>query len=188
MGSLISELLDKAQAEKRIVALRTNPSEPGSFVLGYIMGYNDETISLRAINSNGLVHGLRSIRTAEVFQVDYDDQYIRNVELKENNLDKIYGRLKSPAHFEEAYITIPELLQKSQHLQQLIYFITYSGPGYYAVVKQQTEEEILVECYDTYGRHDGISVFRVDDIKSIIWSDEDTRAIEIRFRERQRAT
>jgi hypothetical protein len=187
MGSLVSELLEKALTEKRIVALRTNPSEPGNFVLGYVIVHNDETITLRTINPNGLVHGLRSIRTSEVFQADYDDRYIRNVELKENNLDKIYGRLKNPALFDEVYITVPELLQKSQHLQHLLYFITYSGPGYYAVVKHQTEEEILVECFNEYGEPDGISVFRIDDIKSIIWSDEDTRAIELRFRERKQA-
>lgn len=187
MGTLISELLDKAKAEKRLVALRANPHEPSSFILGYVLVHNDETITLRMINANGLVHGLRTIRTAEVFQVDYDDRYIRNVEVKENNLNKIYGRLKTPPVFSEQYITIPELFQKSQQLEHLLYFITYSGPGYYGIAKHLTEEELLVECCNEYGEPDGVSVFRLDDIKSVTWSDEDTRAIELRFRERQQA-
>lgn len=188
MGTLISELIEKAQAEKRLIALRTNASEPSGFVLGYIIVHNDETITLRTINTNGLVQGIRTIRTADVFQVDYDDRYIRNVELKENNLDKIYGRLRTPSLYDEGYISIPELLQKSQQLQHLVYFISYHGPGYYVVVKHVAEDEMLVECFNEYGENDGISVFRIDDVKSIIWSDEDTRAIELRFRERQQAS
>jgi hypothetical protein len=181
MGNLITELLESARVERRIVTLRTNPSEPSRFALGYVVDHNDETVMLKMVNPNGLLHGLRAIRKSEIFQLDYDDRYIRNVELKENNLDKIYGRVKGLDFVEEVYLTIPEILAKSNQLQHVLYFYTYSGMNYYATVVRLTEDEFIADCYNEYGEPDGTSVFRLDDVKSVVWSDEDTRAIELRL-------
>jgi len=179
MGNLITELLENARLGKRIVTLRTNQSEPSRFALGYVVQHNDETVLLKMVNPNGLMHGLRAIRTAEIFQADYNDRYIRNVELKENNLDQIYGRVKSPDFVGEVYLTIPELLQKSIQLRHVLYFHTYSGMNYYGAVSRLTEDEFIAECFNEYGEPDGTSVFRLDDVKSVVWSDEDTCAIEL---------
>ncbi|WP_324670851.1 hypothetical protein [Hymenobacter sp. GOD-10R] len=181
MGNLITELLENARVERRIVTLRTNPSEPSRFALGYVVDHNDETVMLKMVNPNGLLHGLRAIRKSEIFQADYDDRYIRNVELKENNLDKIYGRIKGLDNTEEVYLTIPEILAKSKQLRHVLYFHTYSGMNYYAIVVRLTEDEFIADCYNEYGEPDGTSVFRLDDVKSVVWSDEDTRAIELRL-------
>ncbi|OUJ74452.1 hypothetical protein [Hymenobacter crusticola] len=181
MGNLLTELLESARVERRIVTVRTNPSEPSRFALGYIVEHNDETVMLKMVNPNGLLHGVRAIRKGEIFQLDYDDRYIRNVELKENNLDKIYGRVKSPNFVEETYLTMPEILTKSKQLRHVIYFHTYSGMNYYGMVSRLTDDEFIADCYNEYGEPDGTSVFRLDDIKSIVWSDEDTRAIELRL-------
>jgi len=181
MGNLITELLESARLQKRIVTLRTNPSEPSRFALGYVVDHNDETVMLKMVNPNGLLHGLRAIRKMEIFQIDFDDRYIRNVELKENNLDRIYGRVRNPEFIQEVYLTIPELLQKSLQLRHVLYFHTYSGMNYYAIISRLTEDEFIADCFNEYGEPDGTSVFRVDDVKSIVWSDEDTRAIELRL-------
>ena len=181
MGNLITELLENARLQRRIVTLRTNPSEPSRFALGYVVDHNDEVVMLKMVNPNGLLHGVRAIRKSEIFQADYDDRYIRNVELKENNLDQIYGRIKSPDFMNEVYLTIPELLMKSLHLRHVLYFHTYSGLNYYAVISRLTEDEFIADCFNEYGEPDGKSVFRLDDVKSVVWSDEDTRAIELRL-------
>jgi hypothetical protein len=43
----------------------------------------------------------------------------------------------------------------------------------------------MAECYSEYAEPDGTSVFRMDDVKAVVWSDEDIRAIELRFEARR---
>ncbi|GAB3324969.1 hypothetical protein GCM10027511_33790 [Hymenobacter humi] len=152
--------------------------------MGYVINYSDEIIMLRVINRDGMQTGIQSYHMEEVFQLDFDDRYIRNIELKENNLDKVYAGIKSPAFMEQEYLTIPLLLTRAMQLQQLVFLSTQVGADLYGYVRELTEQEVLLQCYTEYGEPDGLTVIRVDNIRNFVWSDEDTRMIELHLKQR----
>jgi hypothetical protein len=152
------------------------------FSVGYVIGFSDELLMLRVINRDGMQTGIQSYNMADVYQLDFDDRYIRNIELKENNLDKVYAGLKSPAFMEQEYLSVPLLLGRAKEAQQLVFLTTQIGPDLYGYIRQLTEQEVLVECYTEYGEYDGLTAMQADNIQSFIWSDEDTRMIELHLK------
>ncbi|GAA3927029.1 hypothetical protein [Hymenobacter algoricola] len=186
MPGLFAEILKRAQSEKRLLGVRTSQAE-GRFSVGYVISYSDELLMLRVINRDGMQTGIQSFNMQDIFQLDFDDRYIRNIELKENNLDKVYAGLKSPAFMEQEYLTVPLLLSRALQARQLVYLTSQVGPDLYGYVRQATEEELLLECYTEFGEPDGTTAIRVDNIRSFIWSDEDTRMIELHLKLREQA-
>ncbi|SFP82879.1 hypothetical protein [Hymenobacter arizonensis] len=181
MSSLFVEILKRAQAEKRMLGVRSNSSD-GRFSVGYVVNFSDEMVMLRVINRDGMPTGVQSFNMEDIFQIDFDDRYIRNIELKEDNLDKVYAGIKSPAFMEQEYLTIPLLLARAMEAQQLVFLATQVGPDLYGRIQQFTDEHVLLNCYTEYGEHDGLATIRVDNIRNFIWSDEDTRMIELHLK------
>jgi hypothetical protein len=181
MSSLFTELLTRAQKEKRLLAIRTAQGD-GRFSVGYVISYSDEVLMLRVINRDGMQTGIQSYNVGDIFQLDFDDRYLRNVELKEDNLDKVYAGLKSPAFMEQEYLSIPLLLARARDARQLVFLTSHVGDDLYGYVRQFNEQQVLLECYNEYGEPDGLSVIRVENIRSFVWSDEDTRMIELHLK------
>lgn len=186
MPGLFTDILQRAQREKRLLGVRTSQAD-GRFSVGYVISYSDELLLLRVINRDGMQTGIQSYNRQDIFQLDFDDRYIRNIELKENNLDKVYAGLNAPAFMEQEYLTIPLLLSRAMQSRQLVYLTSQVGADLYGYVRQVSEEELLLECYTEFGEPDGITAIRVDNIQNFIWSDEDTRMIELHLKLREQA-
>lgn len=184
MPGLFVEIINRAQREQRLLGVRTSQAD-GRFSVGYVISYSDELLMLRVINRDGMQTGIQSYGMEEIFQLDFDDRYIRNIELKENNLDKVYAGLKSPAFMEQEYLTIPLLLERAMEARQLVFLTSQVGPDLYGYVRQLSEEQVLMECYTEYGEPDGLTAVRVDNIQHFVWSDEDTRMIELHLKRRE---
>lgn len=186
MSELFQELFERARQEKRLIGIRTLSSDPNRFSVGYILSFSEEVAVLRIINRDGMPTAIQSFNMADVFQIDYDDQYIRHIEFKADNLDKVYAGLKSPAFLEQEYLTIPLLLERAHEQGQLVNVYTQIGMDYSGYVRRLTAEQVLMECYTEYGANDGIVAFRIEDVQNFIWSNEDTRVLELRL-SRQRS-
>lgn len=184
MAGLFQEIFERARREKRLLGVRTSQSDPGRFSVGYVLSYSDEVMVLRIINRDGMPTAIQSFNMPEVFQVDFDDQYIRHVEFKADNLDKVYAGLKSPQFLEQEYVTVPLLLERAHQQGQLVNVYTHLGMDYYGYIRQLTPEQVLMECYTEYGAPDGLVVYRVEDVRNFIWSNEDTRVLELRLKPR----
>lgn len=184
MEGIFQEILNRARQEKRLLGVRTSQSEPGRFSVGYVLSFSDEVLVLRIINRDGMPTAIQSFNMQEVFQLDFDDQYIRHVEFKADNLDKVYAGLKSPQFLEQEYVSVPLLLERAHQMGQLVNVYTHLGMDYFGYVRQLTPEQVLMECFTEYGAADGLVVFRVEDIRNFIWSNEDTRVLELRLKQR----
>ncbi|UOR07307.1 hypothetical protein MUN82_09445 [Hymenobacter aerilatus] len=180
--SIYSHLFARAQQEQRMVGVRSNTGEPGRFAVGFVQSYSEEALLLRVINRDGMQTGLQSFNLSDVFQVDFNDQYIRNVEFKANNLDRVYASVKTPSFLTVEELSTPYLLEMAREHEQLIYLTTYVATNFYGYVRQLTEREVLMECYTESGTADGLAAFRVDDVRHVVWSDEDTRVIELHLK------
>jgi len=180
MGALLTDMLQRAQRSRRIVALQTG----GGMLLGYVLSFNPELLVLRTITRQGLLTGVRTIGLDTVSQVHFDDRYVRLIEFKEHNPEAVYGMAAAPDGLDKHYLTVPGLLQRAQEVRQLVLIETQGDHDLYGYVTRLTEDELLLEVYTQYGEPDGHTVLGLDDVRSVVWSDEDTRTIELLLKQR----
>ncbi|WP_205500001.1 hypothetical protein [Rufibacter psychrotolerans] len=177
--NLFYTILQQAKEEDKPVALRLHAPEGPKLYLGYLLDYNEETISLRSLTQQGLPNGILILKTSDLFGVDFDDIFLRRLETKGNNLRKIYADTAVPALFHIGNCSMVEILVQAQKEQQLIYLYLYQDLGLYGFIKEVTESEFLMEVYSSYGQYDGLSVHQIENVKNINWEDEDTRIVRI---------
>ncbi|MBD2717012.1 hypothetical protein KBK19_18345 [Microvirga sp. STR05] len=175
MGALLTDMLQRAQRSRRIVALQSG----STMFLGYVLSFNPEILLLRSITRQGLLTGVRTISLDSVSKVHFDDKYMRLIEFKEHNPETVYSLPAAPDGLDAQYLTIPLLLQRAQEARQLVLLETHGEHDIYGYVVRLTEDELLVEVYTQYGEADGHTVLGLEEIRTVVWSDEDTRTIEL---------
>lgn len=181
MGALLTDLLLRAQRSQRLVALQA----AGDTYLGYVIGHNADLLLLRSITRQGTVTGVRSLSLHEVTQVYFDDQYVRLIEFKEQHPEAVFGLAAAPDGLDPLELSVPALLQRALETHQLVQLVTTnSNNDPYGYVVRLGEEELLLEAYTAFGEADGHTLLRVDDVRSLVWSDEDTRTIELLLKRR----
>lgn len=179
MREIFEKYLNKAKEHNKLVAIRTNIENADKFSVGYILGLNDETISIKAINPQGLPDGVFTIQTKDLYGIDLDDIYIRKLEIREENSKKIFSDIPAPSFFSDVNVNISKILHKAKDSRQLIHINFYRDIGLYGLINEINDEEFVIEVYNDDGLYDGTSVFLIEDIKNIIWDDEDIRLIDI---------
>jgi hypothetical protein len=175
MGALRTDILQRAQRNRRVVSLRTS----SGLFLGYVLNYNPELLVLRTITRQGLPTGVQTISLNTVTQIHFDDRYVRLIEFKEHNPEVVYGLPATPGGLENQYLTVPVLLQRAQEVRQLVMLETHTDNYLYGYVVRIADDELQLETYTVYGEADGHSVLNFDEVRSVIWSDEDTRTIDL---------
>ncbi|SNR32272.1 MULTISPECIES: hypothetical protein [Hymenobacter] len=180
MGALLLDMLQRAQRNRRVVALQTS----GGMFLGYVLSHNPDLVVLRTITRQGLLTGVRTISLHTVSQGHFDDRYVRLIEFKEHNPEVVYGLPAAPDGLENQYLSIAALLQRAQEVRQLIFLDMLTDNDLYGYVERLTEDELLLAIYTQYGEPDGHTVVDLENVRSVIWSDEDTRTIELLIRQR----
>ncbi|UYZ60484.1 hypothetical protein [Hymenobacter latericus] len=183
MGALLVDLLQRAQRSRRMVSVQT----AGGTFLGYVLSFNPELLVMRTVTRQGMLTSVRTVTLAEVSQVHFDDKYVRLIEFKEHNPDAVFGLAAAPDGLEHAYLTVPALLQRALEVRQLVQLITSSENDPYGYIVRLTDDELLLEAFTQYGDPDGHSVLQIDDVRSVVWSDEDTRTIELLLKQRAAA-
>ncbi|MBC6990268.1 MULTISPECIES: hypothetical protein [Hymenobacter] len=180
MGALLIDMLQRAQRSRRVVAMQSG----GIMFLGYVVSFNPELVVMRTITRQGLLTGVRTISLNSVSQVHFDDRYVRLIEFKEHNPEVVYARVGAPDGLDDQYLTVQALLQRAHESHQLVLLETHSDHSLYGYVVRLTEDELMMEVYTQYGEPDGHTVLDTDGISSLVWSDEDTRTIELLIRQR----
>lgn len=173
-------MLQRAQRGRRVVALQTTH---GMF-LGYVLSFNPELLVLRSLTRQGLLTGVRTVAMSAVSQVHLDDKYVRLLEFKEHNPEVVYALPAAPDVPAQQYLTVPALLQHALDVRQLVQLETHHDNDPYGYVLRLTDDELLFEAYTQYGEPDGHTVLRLEDVHSVVWSDEETRTIELLLKQR----
>ncbi len=184
METLFSKYLIQAKKNNQLVSIRTNEENADKFSVGYVLGINEETINIKAINPKGFSDGVFCIQTKDLYGIDLDDKYIKKLEVRVKGSKEIYTDISAPSFFSDGDVNFSKILLKAQENQQLIHINFYRDLGLYGFIKELNDEEFLIEVYNDQGEYDGISVFLVEDIQNINWDDEDIRVIEILRKEK----
>ncbi|TGE24692.1 hypothetical protein E5K00_05630 [Hymenobacter aquaticus] len=184
MGALLTDMLLRAQRGRRVVAVQTG----GPMFLGYVLSHNAELLLLRTITRQGLPTGVQTIQMHAVSQVHFDDRYVRLIEFKEHNPEVVYGLPATPDGMTDENLSMVALLQHAHEVHQLIQVETHSETSFYGFVARLTEDELLLEVYTQFAEADGHSVLDVDSVANVVWSNEDTRTIELLLKQRGAAS
>jgi hypothetical protein len=180
MGALLTDLLQRAQRSRRLVAVQTG----SDLLLGYVLSHNPDLLLLRTVTRQGVPSTVRSLHLHDVSQVHFDDKYGRLLEFKEQHPEIIFGPVPAPEGLEQQYLTVPVLLERARQSRQLVQLLTSADNDPYGYVLRLTEDELLLEAYNDYGEPDGHTVLQLEDVRSVVWSDEDTRTIELLLKQR----
>lgn len=183
MPGLFDHILERARREGRMLSVRISASDPSRFSVGYVLSHSEDVLLLRVVNRDGMTTAIQSFALADIFQINFDDRYNRLMEYKADNLDKVYAGLRSPMFLEQEYLTVPLLLERALQTDQLVNVYTHLGMDYYGYVRNLTAEQVLMECFTEHGEPDGLTVFRVEDVRNFTWSNEDTRVLELRLKQ-----
>jgi hypothetical protein len=179
MRAIFEKYLRQAKEKNKLVAIRTNVNDADKFSVGYILGLNDDTISIKAISPQGLPDGIFTIQTDDMYGIDLDDEYTRRLEAKEKNNKKIFADIPAPSFFSDADLNIGKVITKAKDAKQMIHINFYRDMGLYGFINELSDEEFVIEVYNDYGDYDGTSVYLIEDIKNINWDDEDIRLINL---------
>ena len=179
MGTLLIDQIQQAQAGQKMISLHTGENT----FLGYVVNINPDLLLLRSITRQGLLTGMRSIKVEDISRVDFDDRYVRLVEFKEHNPEIAIGQPATPEVSATEYLTMPSLLRQAQQARQLVFLETSGDYDFYGYVAEVSDDELLLEVYTQYGEVDGRTVLSIDYIRNVVWSDENTRTIELLIRE-----
>jgi hypothetical protein len=178
MNKFFEKYLKLAKEKNKLVSIRSSQEGDDKFSVGTILGINDATINIKAINPKGLPDGIFTIQTKDLYGIDINDMYIRKLELRANESKEIYKDMPAPSFFSEDNIDIRRILVKANEVRQLIHLNFYRDMGLYGFIIELNNDEFVIEVYTENGNYDGKSVYLIDDIKNINWDDEDNRIVE----------
>ena len=178
MGILLNEKLKEAQSHRKIVSLHTSAST----FLGYILSINPDVMVVRTITRQGLLTGVRSIKMEDLSRVDLDDRYVRLIEFKEHNPEIAFSQPAAPEGLDDEYLTVAVLLRKAQEAHHMV-LLELNSDSFYGYVEHLTDDELLLKVYTQYGEADGHTVLSIDSICSVVWSDENTRTVDLLLRQ-----
>ncbi|WP_227606479.1 hypothetical protein [Hymenobacter translucens] len=168
-------MLQRTQRSRRIVAVQAGET----MFLGYVLSHNPELLLLRTVTRQGLLTAVRTISMGSVTQVHFDDRYVRLIEFKEHNPETVYARPAAPEGLDQAYLSVPALLQRAQETRQLVELETLADTTFYCYIARLTEDELLLEVHTQFGEPDGHTVLGLDEVRNVVWSSEDTRTVEM---------
>jgi len=179
MKPLILKNLKLLQENHKLVSIKTNNDDAHKSNVGYVLGLNEEIVTIKSVTPQGFPDGIITVKTSDIYGIDMNDNYIRRLELKISNLKTIYVDTVSPSFFSDPIIDFSKILLKAKSQLQLIHVSLYRDLGLYGYIKEVGEEEFVIDVFTSDGIYDGISIYLIEDIKNIHWDDEDNRLVNL---------
>lgn len=182
MENLFLEILEKSKNEKILLAIYTNIEETNRFIVGYVKDYDKTMVYLKSIDTQGNFDGFIYCKMEDIYEIEYDDRYLRRFELLINNKDIFEKDSEiNIKHNTEEDFTIT-LLQAAVDSGLIVTFdinYDYSITGY--IEKFDNSSCIIREITDD-GDEDGFNVIRLNDIERVYIDGRVQRRIELFYK------
>jgi hypothetical protein len=174
------QLLNEAMNEKRFVSVSTDKDNTDRFTVGFILNIDEETILLNSINPDGYDDGLILININDVYLIEYDDLYLKQLRfIHENSIElskKATINLPSINENEDIFY---KMLDKCQEEGILISINLSYGIGLTGVIKKIDSEFVILQSINESGQEDGVTCFKISDIIRIFIDDKNIRKIQL---------
>lgn len=182
MNRIFKEILNQSKEDEKLIAIFTDKDESSRFMVGIVVNFGFEIISIRHISPEGFPDGIKTINVEDVNRIVTDDNYLKKLEIKMDNLAEIFIEPKVPDIFNDPALGFESILKLSKEEKKLIHINFDFDSGVYGIVEDIDDEEFLLREFDSYGEYDGLAAYKTDAINDISWDDEDNRTVEILIR------
>lgn len=181
----MDNILNKLYLNKQYASFYTDAESPDSFIFGWVLGLDDDVVSLGMFTPFGIYDGVRAFKRCLVFKVEYGDEYGKAMQLlvshhyKTNTVGEIQEVNGDQYRF---------LLDYAKSNNRLV-SVALNGNLEYDVigfVKYISADEVTFMQIDGEGYEDGFVSIFVDDISEIQCDTEDERKRELLYEIRGR--
>lgn len=164
---------DQCIKDHKLVEIYENEDEIDSFILGYIIQYDDYFILIQCIDKYGAFDGYLAIQIDKIYRIAQDSMYINDMLLI---LDDTVLNDKSKSKYKNTTI-IASIINDCTSLLT----IQLCSSGYNNIngfVVSNDLNTMTLKCYDDSGTFDGITTIDMNCITSIEFDSKNTRRIE----------
>ncbi len=159
---------------KQIVSIHSS-EDSEYFLVGYLIGLDEEYTLLQHINADGRYDGYVMISTADIYRCEYDDEYT-------NRIEKLY-RIRGKKH-EDVEL---------EYGNTLIAFMNWTIKKNYVVsiqneeeniniqglIKEINAENIVIQVINDNGEYDGITYMDISYITRIDCDSTDEQTLKL---------
>lgn len=162
----ILETLATAMAQGRAVALYCNPDDFQSYEVGFVDFADDSEVVIKCLTPRGEPDGRRALRTDDVIRVDFDNAYVRKLELLYQYRDSVFdsdfpelpasaqGDLRSQIEFARANEIVVHLVDSEDF-----------GPS--GFVREVGDDFVDIERLGPSGEPDGIATLLLSSVSKV---------------------
>jgi len=164
METLLQTTIKNAQVQRQLVEIRTDTEDTSMFTVGYIVGENEESITVQSFDPDGFDDGIEIIPIHEIYEIDTETNYVKRLQKYIDNQDKLLSKNDNSVF---AGLSITETLKKAKETKKLItinFVYEFSVSGF---IQNIDNEYIEISALTDEGKDDGVSLLKIEDIKRI---------------------
>ena len=178
MKDLFLKLFETSKAEGKLISIRTDIDDVSRFAAGYIQEYDDTMVYLRSIDPEGNDDGYTYIKTEEIYQVDYNNRYLKRLQLLIGKKAELITPtcIVERKHDENYLISLIKKAIQDNLIISINSINDYSLLGY---VKEMDDSYLQFQVITDDGDDDGITVIRIEDIERIYIAGRDQKKVEV---------
>lgn len=181
----MENMLNELYLNKQYASFYTDAESPDSFIFGWVLGLDDDVVSLGMFTPFGIYDGVRTLRRCLIFKIEYGDEYGKAMQLLVLHHHKtgIVGEVQEVSGDQYRF-----LLNYAKSNNKLV-SVALNGNQCYDVigfVKHFSSGEVTFVQINGEGFEDGLCSIPVDDISEIQCDTEDERRRELLYRIRER--
>lgn len=155
------DTLEALRRKNSFVSVYTDTSEPDSFWFGKIDALDEYFVLLRLYTTTGKPNGLYLLPVEQVIRVSFGGQYEERMRTLIGNVEEMRTGLAAPLLDNMLAYCIRGGKAAEIELNDSGNF-DVSG-----IIESVSDSTVTVQELDIYGRNDGKTVFRIDDISCI---------------------
>lgn len=161
---MILEKLREIKENKKAACFYINKNNTRSFLVGYVLEFNDKYFLIASISNEGLYDGFILMETSKIIKIEIDNKYIKKILTLIDYQKTVYKAL----NFNKDNL-VKELISFAQK-QNYIVSIELVNGGYYnaeGYVNNIEKEGCEIRNMTQYGENDGIAFIKFSDITKI---------------------
>lgn len=155
------EILESLRRKNAFVSVYNDTSDPDSFWFGKIDALDESFVLLRLYTRTGSPNGLYMLPLEHIIRVGYGGQYDERMRTLIGNVEEMRSGVTPPV-LDNMLAYCKRGGRGAEFELNDSGFMDVSG-----VVESVSDTTVTVKELDLYGRFDGYTVFRIDDISCI---------------------
>ena len=160
-----NQLFEISKTNKKIIGVRMYENED-DFWIGYIENYNDEIIQFRQFDSLGIDDGVLVEKQENIESIDFDSDYEKTYEYLIKSIYNL-NEIEEIVSFKNSIDWKKEYLAEFKQRNELISFQFGKENRIYGYIKDLTEKELMINAIGRLGEDEGITIYKIDEIKAI---------------------